>query len=304
MILTTALLGMLLWHSIPVLGRFRTQQAMIESAMVHDANGYFSTKNMNDGGLLIDCRNNETAMEQFHEVKKLGRDYFYNKPGQDGETYDVVTRFFWGMRNGVSIELGATDGIHNSQTKYLADKLDWHRILIEANPETGQRLKQNADTALSFNTAICSNTRMVHFVSKGDVSGIVEFMSTAFIRQFHGELLGQPPAEWRKYNYVQQVPCLPLNAILSHSNITHVNYFLLDTEGAELDILRTINWSEVFFDIISVETERDFRPPGYEAKVIAYLMNKGYKMIERKGRNTWYMNKFFTPTVCPDCPQG
>lgn len=275
--------------------------ALLHQAMVHDGQGAFNLSTMNDRGTMLNVAKsgNDKDLDPFREVQKNGKDHYLALPGQDAEIYDLIVRYFWGMRNGAAIEIGAVDGIHNSQTKYLADKLGWKRVLIEANPETGTKLKANAPEALSFHTAVCSKTRTVHYAMRGDVSGIAEFMSQSFIRQFHGELVDKPINEWDTVGHLKAIPCLPMSSIIRHSNTTHFNYFLLDTEGAEFDILKTVSWSEVMFDIISVETERDFRPPGYEAKVKAFLSSKGYKMILREGRNTWYQRNDFIPSPAP-----
>lgn len=43
--------------------------------------------------------------------------------------------------------------------------------------------------------------------------------------------------------------CFPLYAILSALNLTTVDYFSLDIEGAELDVLKTIPWENVLIKV-------------------------------------------------------
>jgi hypothetical protein len=45
-------------------------------------------------------------------------------------------------------------------------------------------------------------------------------------------------------NYVQ-VQCFPLFAILSALNRTRIDYFSLDIEGDELQVLKTVPWNRV-----------------------------------------------------------
>ena len=48
-------------------------------------------------------------------------------------------------------------------------------------------------------------------------------------------------------------PCFPLDTLLAAMGTNHVDYFSLDVEGYELDILRTISWDIFKIDVISVE---------------------------------------------------
>jgi len=46
-----------------------------------------------------------------------------------------------------------------------------------------------------------------------------------------------------------QVQCFPIYSILSALNRTTVDYFSLDIEGDELDVLRTIPWKSVHIQV-------------------------------------------------------
>ncbi len=50
-----------------------------------------------------------------------------------------------------------------------------------------------------------------------------------------------------------RVPCFPLESILLALNQTHVDYFSLDVEGLELDVLKTIPFDRIQIDTLSVE---------------------------------------------------
>jgi len=49
------------------------------------------------------------------------------------------------------------------------------------------------------------------------------------------------------------VDCFSLNAILDALNVSHVDYLSLDVEGPELEILRTVDWTRLRIDVITVE---------------------------------------------------
>ncbi len=50
-----------------------------------------------------------------------------------------------------------------------------------------------------------------------------------------------------------QVPCFPLESILLAINRSHVDYFSLDVEGFELEVLKSIPFGRIQIDTLSVE---------------------------------------------------
>jgi hypothetical protein len=49
------------------------------------------------------------------------------------------------------------------------------------------------------------------------------------------------------------VPCFSLHTILSALNISQVDYFSLDVEGSEMDVLNSIDFNRIDFKTITVE---------------------------------------------------
>ena len=52
---------------------------------------------------------------------------------------------------------------------------------------------------------------------------------------------------------VSEVPCFPLESMLLALNTTHVDYWSLDVEGFELDILKTVPFDRLDITVLSVE---------------------------------------------------
>ena len=129
----------------------------------------------------------------------------------------------------------------------------------------------------------------VHYASMhgSGINGIIEFMDPKFRRKFHS-FKSDNPATWEKSNKVVKIPCLPLSLIFEYVPIHHINYLSLDVEGAELTVLRSINFDSVKFDIISVEIEKPFRPSTHESDITQLLHEKGYIKIWCSGRNAWF----------------
>ena len=91
-----------------------------------------------------------------------------------------------------------------------------------------------------------------------------------------------------------------LNNITSrYKDLVHINFFVLDVEGAELEVLKTINWRRTTFDILCIETDREHRSQGYGENVTIYMKDRGYEFLKYKGRNSWYMRNGFIPSIRP-----
>ena len=73
----------------------------------------------------------------------------------------------------------------------------------------------------------------------------------------------------------------------------HINLCILDLEGGEMSALRSIDFSRVYFDVLIVETDAQFRPQNYGRGITTFLAEKGYVKVEQKGRNDWFRRSDF-----------
>jgi hypothetical protein len=63
-----------------------------------------------------------------------------------------------------------------------------------------------------------------------------------------------------------------LETIFDENNISHINYLSIDVEGAEFEVIKSINFDKVFIDIINFENNyNDVSVP-----IIKYLEENGY----------------------------
>lgn len=212
--------------------------------------------------------------------------------GSDGELIDATNHFFWNKPCGIALELGAVNGVALSETKLLT-LFGWKRILVEANPIFIPKLREQKDSAV-IHAAICNESgKVLHYFNHRHESGIVEFSSS--MRFSRAE----------KMKHITPVSCLPLSLVFEDLKVTHINFFVLDVEGAELSILESIDWSRVIFDVITVETEKAFRRVGYAEDVAAYLLSKGYVEVPHvPGRNSWFRRLDFIPSRRPSISAG
>ena len=201
--------------------------------------------------------------------------------GQDQEDQYAHETFFGGLKSGTYLELGAHDGRHLSNTLFFSER-GWKGVLIEPDTQLYPSLTLNRPDDVCLHTAICANNTQVHFVEQGLTSGIFEFMSPDFIAQWHPTVTGDD---------LPVVHCMPLSAVLSREGMHHINFFSLDVENAELQVLKTLDFSLVRFDVIVVEADGTSAVKDESVKQL--LMNNDYHHHGHIVRNDWFVHASF-----------
>ena len=249
-----------------------------------------------------------SAQEILIEREKAALD-----PGRvDGENIDVIEHFFWGKKGGMAIELGALDGSPAtfSVTHVLESELLWKRIIIEGNPRWKDEMRKHSPLALAVSAAICEKEKTLHYADMEMVSGIVEFMSDSFLKKFFARVSAEKiphdatSIDWESAAFsdnklIIPISCIPLSMVLKLAKVSHVNFFMLDVEGGEMSVLKSIDWDIVTFDVIGVETDIKFRPEGYIDIVKLFMKTKGYIHHSDHARNSWFIHPTFIPSKRP-----
>lgn len=149
-----------------------------------------------------------------------------------------VRRVLKDMKNGFFIECGALDGETRSNTLFMERYLDWTGLLIEADPlNVYDMLKKHRKAYVS------PSCLSVH-----PYATVVRFEQNKNM----GKISEPDDGEDISKRYVD-VQCFPLFTYLLAMNITTVDYFSLDVEGSELQVLQTIPFDQVNIRTLSVE---------------------------------------------------
>lgn len=235
----------------------------------------------------------------------------------DLEDVDAVEHFFWGMRGGLALELGAEDGsiYTHSMTSMLEEYLGWRRILIEGNPKFRAALKERSPNAVTISAAVSDSVASRHFSPLKDVGGLIDAMTPEFLSWYHHHLNNHSTpfpeqlssVDWTAESVQQlnitRVQTVPLQHLLDKVGVRHIHFFILDVEGSELNVLRSLDFGRVSFDVIAVETSfYPYRPKGYSEKIINLLHSHGYELQFLVHRNLWFKHISFLPSSRPDMP--
>lgn len=132
-------------------------------------------------------------------------------------------------RQHVFLEVGGYNGIHESNTIYLQRCLGWAGLMIEAQPILFDMLLENRPGVATLHSALSA---------KCDPPGSVRFSATTGT----GGAIRGAPTRPNEVNRSVAVPCAPLRHYLDALGMAHVSFLSLDVEGAELEVVRSIDW--------------------------------------------------------------
>jgi FkbM family methyltransferase len=142
------------------------------------------------------------------------------------------------FKDGFYIECGANDGVNQSNTWYFEKSLGWRGVLIEPNNEIFKELKNNRSSRNFFkNVALVSgdlkkkNEKL--YLSKNNLESKLTNIYTSAS---------------------QEVITDTLTNILQEYKVNKINFFSLDVEGYEVEVLKGLNLNIFDIDYILIET--------------------------------------------------
>jgi len=189
---------------------------------------------------------------------------FYSQCGEDKFVYE---KYFKDKKGGVFLELGAMDGVIYSNTKFFEDTNGWTGVLIEPHPSMFRTLQANRPGSKCYNCAISSEeSDSITMLVNPRVPAVSSVEKTAHEGFIYGE------KGWHEHSYKINVKTRRLADILNDAKVTHIDFFSLDVEGHEYEVLKTMDWS-IPVKVLLVESLSD--DPNKE-KIASFLTDKGF----------------------------
>ena len=148
------------------------------------------------------------------------------------------------------VELGAYDGIEESNSRFFEECLGWNAVLIEGMPTSFEKLLTNRPSSHRFNFApTCSQ-------QEDDNNKTVRFDNYPFPNAG----LGNVRTSYSGRNHTVDVACGSLTQILMDlfPDNGHVTFFSLDVEGAEGLVVKNIDFSRVHIEVMIIEHTNSF----------------------------------------------
>jgi FkbM family methyltransferase len=205
-----------------------------------------------------------------------------NSKSQIQQDIILDQQIFKEKSNGVFVEVGALDGFGASNTWFFEMERNWSGLLIEPNPvEFNKRNQHPRPNSIFENCAISDVEMDINFLSiEGPcnvLSGIMEFYNTQHLERINRELemYSNHPEGHELYSRKEQIPmkAVRLESLFNKHNITKIDFISIDVEGAELQVLNSINFDKVDISVFMIENNY-----GLE-KETEFLSSKGYKLL-------------------------
>jgi FkbM family methyltransferase len=190
------------------------------------------------------------------------------------EKQDLVldTHVFQGYKRGVFVEVGAWDGVCFSNTLFFEKERDWTGLTIEPHPEKYEELKKNRPSTIHLNVAVNDVNEVVDFLTiTGDTS-----MLSGIKAHYDPRHLQRIENETKQLNTTYTtipIQSKRLDTIFTEHNVQRVHYLSIDVEGSEFNVIRSIDFSNVFIDVIEFENNY----PDKSDSIVEYLRTKGYE---------------------------
>jgi FkbM family methyltransferase len=184
----------------------------------------------------------------------------------------IKETFFPNKDKGYFIDIGAHNGIDINNTYYFENE-GWNGICFEPLPEIFEQLKQNRKCKL-VNKALSDKSGTASFFNiKGYsnmLSGLVEYYPQEHIARINREIedLNQD------YDYIE-VECSTFEQEVQEKNIDILS---IDTEGSELAILKTIDFSKYNINVMIVEYNY------HNPELINFLIKNNFEIIDHIGQ--------------------
>jgi FkbM family methyltransferase len=196
---------------------------------------------------------------------------YYSQNNQDKYLEEEIYK---GYKNGFFVDVGAHDGISINNTLYFEKNNNWTGINIEPISEVYNKLVINRPNCINLECAITNNEGEEKFMR---VSGYSEMIS-GLVNDYdyrHMVRLNNEISEKGGNIDIVNVKTYKLESIFDKYNITNINFLSIDVEGAEFNVIKSINFNKVFIDVIIFEN--NYKDISIE--IIKYLKQKGYYML-------------------------
>ncbi|XP_022187984.1 protein Star isoform X2 [Nilaparvata lugens] len=191
---------------------------------------------------------------------------------------EKIREILGNKKNGFFIECGALDGEVRSNTLNFERFHNWTGLLIEADPlNYANMVKKNRKAWLSQTClSIHPYPEIVSFEQNYNI-GKISSLRPGSVHKGHTD-----------------VQCFPFYTFLLALNIKQVDYFSLDVEGSELDVLRTIPFDKVDIKTLSVEFVHVDKG---KQSILDFMASKNYRYHSNVTHPDWLANDFIFTKV-------
>ena len=185
---------------------------------------------------------------------------------QTGQDRFLDIEVFKGFKGGVFIDVGAHDGVTINNTIFFENQRGWTGINVEPIKSVYDNLVINRPKCINVNCAISEINGTADFIINSGYTEMLSGLKDTYDPR-HLERLNNEIEHYGGNTITIPVTTIRLDAILHEYKFTHVNYLSIDVEGAEFSVIKSIDFTKVFIDVIGFENNFDDTSP----EIVNYL---------------------------------
>jgi FkbM family methyltransferase len=198
---------------------------------------------------------------------------FYSQDKQDEY---LETNVFKGFKNGIFMDIGAHDGITINNTIYFEKNNNWTGVNVEPIKTIYDKLVLNRPQCININCAVSNTDGTADFICNTGYTEMISGLKDNFDPR-HFDRLERENRQMGSTTEFITVNTKRVETICDEHNISHIHYLSIDVEGAEFDVIKSINFDKVYIDVIGFENNyNDVSIP-----IVEYLENRNYIVINR-----------------------
>lgn len=184
--------------------------------------------------------------------------------GQD----KFINEYFNGAEGLVFLDLGAHDGVTGSNTYSLEKYKNWKGICVEAQPVQFDNLIKNRQT-ICVHAAVMDFEGEVNFSYVEGYANMLSSITDEMDKRHHERILKEIKRNGGALHNIK-VPAKKVQTILDTYSLYEIDFCSIDTEGSELSVLRSIDFTRTKIKVFIIENN-------YGTKQIQeFLSTKGY----------------------------
>ena len=211
----------------------------------------------------------------FNKYKKFFSFIIKNKNSSKSQIFqDLFACFFSNFKNkGTFIEVGGGDGLYLSNTYLLEKKLSWRGVICEPDNRFHAKIIANRECFLEKKPVHKFSNKKIYFLFKGGYDSCIttQYNSSAKITK-----------------------SISLNSLISKYQLgKNIDYISLDTEGNELDIIKSFNFKKYNVKIFTIE--HNFKKNNRE-NIYKILKKNKYQRVFKyiSFMDDWYIKKNYS----------
>lgn len=211
--------------------------------------------------------------KSMHYRKKFKDGGYFSNGGIDRRLEELLPH-----HNGYYVELGAHDGAYSSNSYYFELKKGWMGILIEPSPNLYASCRKRRSTKNFIKCAACVPFGYTDYFVRMEYA---DAMTTSpdlnlelnNLEKFKTARVKNLPLKEDIYEFGAKAETL--TSILNEAGAPKtIDFLSLDVEGAELDVLKGIDYSSYTFKYIVIETRN-------VETIAKYLKKFNYYILEQ-----------------------